>query len=485
MERAGRRAGLEVAAAAVVAALGFVTALQLRVGPTESVGAAPFLLLLLAITAGAVVGGVGVGLGMTAISAICAAVLLPPAYELAAAAADDHRDFLLFLVLGCVASALGGSRKRLLDIERAERARAERSARESGEKLEASQTARRELEENVLAKDVFIATLSHELRAPLSAILGWVQLLRRKADASSLARGLDVIERNARAQARMIEDLLDVSRMLAGKMSMEDAEVDLCEVARAATESALPMASEKGVRLAIDVPDHRITVRGDPLRLAQVVSNLVGNAIKFTHAGRGVRVRVHEDGQAMLEVEDEGEGIDADLLPSVFDRFRQGDATRRRSGLGLGLWITRNLVQLHGGSITAASEGPGRGTRVTVRLPARPPPGAPRTELAGTRVLLVGADGEVARALVAAGAVVQSGDGTGWFHPRVVVWDAAVRDVESADALRTAERDGAAAIALARTEEQRRAAQEAGIDRVLAAPCDADELVRAVAALAR
>ena len=222
------------------------------------------------------------------------------------------------------------------------------------------------------AKDEFLATVSHELRGPLNSILGWAHILRTNNDAALAARAVETIERNARGQAKLIEDLMDMSRIIAGKVHLEARPVDLNGVAAAAIDVVQIAADARGVALGRDFPALRTVVTGDPDRLQQVVLNLLTNAVKFTPAGGAVDVRVGREGeQGVLSVADTGRGIPPDLLPFVFDRFRQGAHERLKGekGLGLGLAIARQIVELHGGVITAASEGEGRGALFTVKLP--------------------------------------------------------------------------------------------------------------------
>ncbi len=222
-------------------------------------------------------------------------------------------------------------------------------------------------------KDEFLATLSHELRTPLNAILGWSQILALGSrDEEDLAEGLKIIERNARAQTQIIEDLLDMSRIISGKVRLDVQRVDLAAVVQAAIDTVKPAADGKGVRLQVVLDPLAGPISGDPNRLQQVFWNLVANAVKFTPRGGRTQV-VLERVNSHLEVSviDTGEGISPDFLPFVFDRFRQSDSstTRRHGGLGLGLAIARQLVELHGGSICARSAGPGQGATFTVSLP--------------------------------------------------------------------------------------------------------------------
>jgi len=224
-------------------------------------------------------------------------------------------------------------------------------------------------------KDEFLATMSHELRTPLNAIFGWVTLLRtRRLDEPTQERALETIERNARAQKRLIEDLLDVSRIVTGKVALEIMPVDPRRVVEAALETMAPAAQAKGITVVPLLDTGVATVRGDFARLQQIVCNLLSNAIKFTPSGGKVDVCLaHRNGEAEISVSDSGQGIKPEFLPLVFDRFRQedGSISRRHGGLGLGLAIVRHLVELHAGSVEAFSAGEGKGSRFVVRLPTR------------------------------------------------------------------------------------------------------------------
>ena len=257
-----------------------------------------------------------------------------------------------------------------------DRAADRRAARAAGEEmarlLERERAAREAAEAASLMKDEFLATLSHELRTPLNAIVGWASLMRTGTlEGARLQQALDSIVRNARAQARLIDDLLDVSAIISGKMSLEMRPVDLGAVIKAALDSVGPTAAAKRIHLELILAPAPPPVSGDPDRLQQVVWNLLANGVKFTPEGGTVRVRLDRDGgQALISVEDTGPGIDEAFLPHVFEPFRQADGsiTRNHGGLGLGLAIVRRLVELHGGSVRAESAA---GARFEVRLPLR------------------------------------------------------------------------------------------------------------------
>jgi signal transduction histidine kinase len=233
----------------------------------------------------------------------------------------------------------------------------------------------REAQEANRAKDEFLATLSHELRTPLNAILGWTQILRAKRlDQVTTARAFEAIERNAKAQAELIEDMLDVSRIITGRLRLELRPVRLAEAVEAALDSVRPTADAKGVRIESEFCSDGGPISGDQHRLQQIVWNLLSNAVKFTPASGVVRVKLGYSGsEAKLIVSDTGKGISSSFLPFVFDRFRQAETmvSRTASGLGLGLSIARHLVELHGGMIEASSEGEGRGATFTVTFPLR------------------------------------------------------------------------------------------------------------------
>ena len=259
------------------------------------------------------------------------------------------------------------------------------AAEERERLLESERAARTEAERTSRMKDEFLATLSHELRTPLNAILGWAQVLRSEPPGpADLEQGLATIERNARAQTQIIEDLLDMSRIISGKVRLDIMRIDLVAVLEQAVETVRPAAAARGIRLQ-PVLDRRVgPVSGDPNRLQQVFWNLFNNAIKFTpRHGRVQIVLERVNSHLEISVIDSGEGIASEFLPYVFDRFRQQDAstTRRHGGLGLGLAIVKQLVELHGGSVTAHSDGPGQGATFRVSLPLvvfQPDSGEPR-----------------------------------------------------------------------------------------------------------
>lgn len=256
---------------------------------------------------------------------------------------------------------------------------ARQSATESGELATKLDMTRTELQRALAlaeaarrARDEFLATVSHELRTPLTSIIGWLQLLRGETDPDILREGHETIERNARAQSRLIEDILDFSRINAGKLRLDIRPVDLVDVIRAAVEVVRPAADAKGLKLDVLLDPNAGFISGDPDRLQQVIWNLLSNAVKFTPQRGRVQVRLQRvSSQVEVTVSDTGPGISPEFLPFVFDRFSQADSgsTRAHGGLGLGLGIVKNLVELHGGTVQALSPGTGKGATFAVRLP--------------------------------------------------------------------------------------------------------------------
>jgi PAS domain S-box-containing protein len=250
--------------------------------------------------------------------------------------------------------SVGLDNARLYALARAERQRAEEASR---------------------AKDVFLATVSHELRTPLTAILGWAGRLRGKlSDAQGMERAISIIERNARAQAQLIEDILDVSRIIAGRLRLDIRPVELQGVLESAVDAVRPAAEAKGLRVLVDTGAEPLTLQADADRIQQAVWNLLNNAVKFTAPGGEIRLTAsHGEGMALITVQDTGQGISAEFLPHVFEGFRQADgsSTRRHGGLGLGLAIVRHLMELHGGAANVSSAGEGQGATFTLRIPVR------------------------------------------------------------------------------------------------------------------
>jgi PAS domain S-box-containing protein len=239
--------------------------------------------------------------------------------------------------------------------------------------LAQEQAARAEAEAANRAKDQFLAVLSHELRTPLTTTRGWLSLIRSKRlDAELTEQGLEAIEHSTRMQARLVEDLIDISKIISGKLPIARASIDLTATVVQVVETVHPVADEKGIELHMQGDDEARLVSGDPMRLSQIFSNLLLNAVKFTPPGGRIELQLQTQGaQAQIKICDTGEGIKRDVLPFIFDRFRQGDSsmTRRHGGLGLGLTLVAHLVELHGGTVQVDSPGEDQGTTVTVQLP--------------------------------------------------------------------------------------------------------------------
>jgi signal transduction histidine kinase len=399
--------------------------------------------------------------------------------------------------------------------------RAEEALRDA---LAGEQSAREAAESANRMKDEFLATLSHELRSPLGAILTWVTMLRSgTVNPQQQMQGLAAIERNTRLQVKLIEDLLDVSRIVSGKMRLDIALVELGLVIEAALESIRPAADAKGVRLEADIRPTLGPIAGDANRLQQVIWNLVSNAVKFTPRGGRVQVLADDvESRARIRVIDTGRGIESAFLPHVYERFRQGDSslTRSEGGLGLGLAIVRHLVEMHGGTVDAASDGLGQGSVFTVHLPfaavqadgrlVRPrnaaprPPSVPLPALAGVHVLVLD-DSQDAREAVRAvleqcgaqvttvSSVPDALDIVAFGGADVVVSDISMphqdgfRFIEEVRRLPPDHGGRVPAFALtahAGADEQRRILA-AGFDAYLAKPIEASELAGTVARLLR
>ena len=354
------------------------------------------------------------------------------------------------------------------------------------------------------AKDVFLATLSHELRTPLTPVVGWIKLLRSgNLDTKSIAQALDAIERNAWLQARLIDDLLDTSRIATGKLQFEPRPADLNNAVKAALDTVRGMAASRQIDLSINLWPSTLVVMGEPVRLQQIAWNILSNAIKFTEPGGKVTVTTETDGvEARLTVEDTGLGIASEFLPHVFDRFRQADGStsRRHGGLGLGLAIADALAKMHGGRLEAQSDGVGKGSRFTFHLGlAAAQSVAPEKveqnphSLEGLNILVV-EDSEDTLDLLSAvfgreGArVITAESATAaleWMRshrPHIIISDIGMPDVDGYEFLKQVKQlpsmNGVPAIAISgyASEEDRRRAQEVGYLTLMPKPLDTDDL---------
>lgn len=383
-----------------------------------------------------------------------------------------------------------------------------------------AERARAEAEAANRIKDEFLATLSHELRTPLTSLLGWSSVLREaRRDEKVLAQGLDAIDRNARVQAQLIDDLLDVSRIVSGKLNLDVRPLDVCSVTRAAMAVVQPAAHAKGITLDYWAQPALGAISADSARLQQIIWNLLSNAVKFTPHGGRINVRVLRDGSNVkVTVSDTGQGIDPEFLPRVFDRFRQADSSTTRSfgGLGLGLAIVRHLVELHGGTVFAESDGVGKGASFSASFPLL----TDRTEpiavmhsgeihagefhsLDGLRVLLVDDEREtreiISTVVERTGAEVKSCNSARealnmlmeW-RPDVILSDIAMPDEDGYSFIgrvrSLADNDGgktpAAALTAYARDEDRKQALAAGYQMHIAKPIAARQLVIMIAKLA-
>jgi PAS domain S-box-containing protein len=426
-------------------------------------------------------------------------------------------------ILGAITIAAAESNRRFDGVDVAlleELGRRAGVALENAQLYADAQRAARIAEEASRAKDAFLATVSHELRTPLTAILGWSSMLTASVHDPAFARPLQVIHRNAEAQVRIVDDLLDVSRIVTGKFTLERQPTDLVVIARETIESVRPTADAKGIPLVFTTERDALPLIADPVRLQQVIWNLLSNAVKFTPPGGRVTVSLHTaEDAAVLRVTDTGEGVAPELLDVIFERFHQVDAgfNRRFGGLGLGLSLVRHIAQLHGGRATASSEGRGRGATFEVSLPVtRPLPaetgdrvhsgsrGASRKlPLAGVRVLVVDDDRDtreiVATAVLERGGIVHSAasatDGLSAlesFHAHVLVSDigmpgddgfAFIRRVRALPPDRGGRTPAIALTAYTRSED-RAATLLAGFTMHLGKPVELEQLISALARLA-
>jgi len=382
--------------------------------------------------------------------------------------------------------------------------------------LAREQEARQQAEAANRIKDEFLAVLSHELRSPLNPILGWSKLLRNgKLNAAKTAQALEIIERNAKLQSQLIEDLLDVSGILRGKLSLNMAPVNLASTIKAALETVRLAAQAKSIQIQTQFDPTIGQVLGDAARLQQVVWNLLTNAVKFTPDGGRVEILLQQIGsQTQIQVRDTGKGISPDFLPHVFEYFRQADATTTRTfcGLGLGLAIVRHLVELHGGTVSAESPGEGQGATFTVKLPlikdksgkqkaeGNPSPLTPESSpLTGMRILVVDDDTDsrefVAFALEQLGAQVSTVTSAGEAiatlaraQPNILLSDIGMPDMDGYMLMRQIRamppEQGGQILAIALTayagEIDRQQALEAGFQHHLAKPVEPDELVKVI-----
>jgi signal transduction histidine kinase/ActR/RegA family two-component response regulator len=393
----------------------------------------------------------------------------------------------------------------------------QRSEESRGQLLLRAERARSEAEAANRIKDEFLATLSHELRTPLTSLLGWSSVLREgKRDEKVLAQGLDAIDRNAKVQAQLIDDLLDVSRIVSGKLNLDVRPLDIASVARAAINVVQPAADAKGITLDYYAEPGLGAISADSARVHQIIWNLLSNAVKFTPHGGKISLRVEQDEtDACVTVKDSGQGIDSEFLPRVFDRFRQADSSTTRSfgGLGLGLAIVRHLVELHGGTVSAQSDGVTKGAAFTVTFPLmadRAPVTVPHVpevsdtySLDGLKVLLVDDEPEarqiISTVITRTGAEVKSCKSAhealvklSEWKPDVILSDIAMPEQDGYSFIRQVrllprDKGGdtpAAALTAYARDIDRRQALAAGYQMHIAKPIGASQLVTMIARLA-
>ncbi|PYO17337.1 MAG: hypothetical protein DMD85_23825 [Candidatus Rokuibacteriota bacterium] len=371
--------------------------------------------------------------------------------------------------------------------------------------------ARAAAEEANQLKDDFIAALSHELRTPLQPILGWTEVLRRHGKLDDVTtRAMEVVHRNIRQQVRLVDDLLDLSRILHGKFMLRFETFDLRDQVRGAVEAFEESAALKRVRLASTLPEAAVSMWGDPARVHQIVSNLIANALKFTAAGGRIGVRLEaRERRAVIEVDDSGEGIAATDLSIIFEPFRQGQQSTRRGGLGIGLDLVRRLAEMHGGSVTVASAGLGHGARFRVELPLSRPEavasapaasGRPRLERLSILVIEDNADTRDVLKLMleVEGASVETAENgeqglraAERLRPDIVLCDIGLPDIDGFEVARRirARTDLAVSRLIALTgygqAEDMRQAIKAGFDAHLTKPVNLEQLMALLVSAAR
>ena len=389
--------------AVVVACVSTATLLRLLLQPVLGQRAV-FLIAVLAVAISAHLAGLTAGIVTTALAIPIAAVLFLETP--APGGTPAWLQVVLSIVLALPLSLLGGRFHHLV--------------RELDEALRRERAARTEAEHANRARDEFLAILSHELRSPLNSIVGWAHVLKGRIHAPDDVRGIETILRNADHQVRLIADATDLSRGIAGKLVLEDGIVDVRSVVEQAADAVRLSATARGIQVQVALADSPLLVQGDAGRLRQVFWNLLSNAIKFSPSGAAVRASTALEGEmVVVRVHDEGQGIGSDFLPHLFEIFRQEDATKSRpqGGLGIGLAIVRHLTEAHGGTVTARSDGAGKGADFIVALPsagaaleAIAPTARALAQLGGIRVLLVDDDRDtvelLARALGELGATV-------------------------------------------------------------------------------
>jgi signal transduction histidine kinase/ActR/RegA family two-component response regulator len=486
----------------------------------------PLITFYPAIMVSAWFGGLWPGIAATLVSSVLVGYLwLAPLRAANVGTVGDSVALLLFVGIGLAISACSESMHRSAAREHAARERAEQREQALQESelrlrtaLAGAQAARASAEEANRLKDQFVATVSHELRTPLNALLGWADMLKSNMlEDGRRERAIEAIHANARRQARLVDDLLDIARMMSGKLQLRRAGVNLDDAVRAAVDVVQPAADAKRIELTVAIPGPLPPLHADAMRLQQAVWNLLSNAIKFTPDHGVIHIAVQKvGGNIEIVVTDTGQGIQSELLRSIFDPFRQGDTstTRATGGLGLGLSIVKYVVEAHGGTVNAESPGEGRGATFKVRLPVLPVPESGiessstpvmslvQGSVAGVKVLIVDDDGD-GREVMAAhleqhGATVLTAAGAREAldmiqrqHVDVLLVDVAMPGTDGYTFIKTLRNSSsssiagipAAAVTALAGDEDRARALRAGFQLHIPKPVDLAALVHAVASL--
>ena len=486
----------------------------------------PLITFYPAIMVSAWFGGLSSGIAATLVSSVLVGYLwLAPLRAANLGTVGDSVALMLFVGIGLAISAFSESMHRSAAREHAARERAEqreKALQESELRLRAAlagaQVARAGAEEANRLKDQFVATVSHELRTPLNALLGWADMLKSNMlEEGRRERAIEAIHANARRQAQLVDDLLDIAGMMSGKLQLRRAGMYLDDVVRAAVDVVRPAADAKRIELTVAIAGSLPPLNADPMRLQQAVWNLLANAIKFTPDHGVIHTAVQKVGGALeIVVSDTGQGMQSELLPTIFEPFRQGDSSTTRStgGLGLGLSIVKYVVEAHGGTVSAESPGEGRGATFKVRLPVLPVPESglessatpvvPPLDgsIAGLKVLIVDDDGDgremMAVHLEQHGATVLTAGGASEAldmiqrqHMDVLLVDVAMPGTDGYTFIETLRNSSlssiaripAAAVTAHASDDDRARALRAGFCLHLAKPVELTALVQAVASL--
>ena len=479
--------------AVVVACVSTATLLRLVLEPLLGERAV-FLLAILSVAVSAHLAGLWAGVTTMVLAVPLAAFLFSGEAGTSTSSTPEWIQVALAMMLATPLSLLGGRFHRLL--------------RERDEALRRERAARAEAERANRARDEFLAILSHELRSPLNAIVGWAHVLKGKSQAAEDARAVETILRNADHQVRLMSEMTDLSRGIAGKLVLESALVDVRSVLEQAVDTVRLSADARGIRLQFLVGDSPLPVLGDFARLRQVFWNLLSNAIKFSSSGATVQASAAREGDSVVvKITDTGQGIGGEFLPHVFEYFRQENATksRRQGGMGIGLAIVRHLTEAHGGAVRAESDGPGKGATFTITLPicSRPtvatitPDELGPPQLGGIKILVVDDDsetrellsrslGELGATVVGAASAAEARTEIARQAPDAIVSDIGMPDEDGLAFVRSLKKraDHAAIPAIALTAyasaKDRDAALEAGYQEHVGKPVPPHRLARVI-----